>query len=211
MYSLDHESLRAGVNVLTAADPMLAAIYADHGMPPLFVRPAGFGTLVHIVLEQRISWRAAATIYQRLQTELGNVSAEIIYASDPQRLRDLGLPRTKVEACRRLAERVCNGSLDLEHFEQLDDQTVRNQLVATRGIGVWTANKYLMHALRRIDVWLTGDYTLAVALRERLRLDKLPSHTFCKRYAERWKGWRSVAVHLLWHDYMQPKPLTPVT
>ena len=84
----------------------------------------------------------------------------------------------------------------------LDDESARQSLVQIKGIGSWSADVYLLFALRRSDVWPRGDRALVVSMMENLGLEDVPTCEAAERLAQRWRPWRSVAARMLWHGYL---------
>ena len=91
----------------------------------------------------------------------------------------------------------------LDSLEEATDADVFAQLTALTGIGPWSANVYLLMALRRPDIWPVGDLALAVSWQETADLAQRPSQPELAEVAERWRPWRAVAARLLWHGYLQ--------
>ncbi len=85
---------------------------------------------------------------------------------------------------------------------QLSDEEARTVLVASPGIGPWTADTYLLSALRRPDVWPAGDRALQVAAAEVKRLPDVPGPVELSAIAEPWRPYRAVAARILWHHYL---------
>jgi len=187
---------------LARRDPDLARLLARDGTPPMWGRPAGFATLVRIILEQQVSLASARAVYARLRAGTGRVMPERLLALGERRLRALGLTRQKTVYVLHLAEAVRSGGLDLRALATTDDDAARAALVRLKGIGRWTADIYLLMALRRPDVWPTGDIALATTVRVVKRLRTPPSHEALARIAEAWRPHRSVAARLLWHHYL---------
>jgi DNA-3-methyladenine glycosylase II len=133
---------------------------ARHGPPPLWARPPGFGTLIHIILEQQVSLASARAAYDRLVLRLGELTPRGVLESTDEELRADGFSRQKNRYVRALAAALEDGALDLVAVAALDDAEVRTALVALPGIGPWTAEVYLLSALRRPDTWPTGDIAL---------------------------------------------------
>jgi DNA-3-methyladenine glycosylase II len=165
-------------------------------------RQPGFATLVHIILEQQVSIAAARTLFRRLEAHLGGIDPERVAATGVDGLRAFGLTRQKSAYCHGLALRVRNGSLDLAAAARAPDETGRRALLAVPGLGPWSVDIYWLMALRRPDVWPTGDLALAVALRDLKRLDGLPDRARQARISMRWAPWRSVAARILWSHYL---------
>lgn len=199
---LDHASLETGVRALSAADPDLAAIVGRHGVPPLWAREPGFETLVRIVLEQQVSLQSAEAARLRLVAAAGAVAPQALLTAGEEQLRRAGLTRQKSRYLVALASEVVEGRLDLEALQVADDEAVRTRLMALLGIGRWTADIYLLMALRRPDVWPIGDLALAGAMRHAKRLAALPTTTDQERMALEWRPWRAVAARILWQAYL---------
>jgi DNA-3-methyladenine glycosylase II len=200
---LDDAGLLRGVTDLAAHDPDLAGIVARHGPPPLWGRKPGFATLVHIILEQQVSLRSAAAALARLEAATGTITPAAIVATGAPALLEAGLTRQKTRYLVGLSEDVLSGRLDLAALETLDDAPAGDRLMRVVGIGRWTADIYLLMALRRPDIWPTGDLALAAALRHAKRLPTTPSADLQRAVAEAWRPWRAVAARILWHAYLQ--------
>jgi DNA-3-methyladenine glycosylase II len=202
---VDETSLAHGVRVLAAVDPDLAAVVERHGPPPLWRREPGFDTLVRIVLEQQVSLASGRAAYDRLARAVGSVSPTSLAETDQGTLEAAGLTRQKARYLRELGSAAATGVLDIDGLAALDDATVRSALCAIPGIGPWTADVYLLMALRRPDVWPAADVALATAARRVKRLAERPDPVALERLAEPWRPWRAVAARLLWHAYLEER------
>jgi DNA-3-methyladenine glycosylase II len=158
--------------------------------------------LVHIILEQQVSLASARACFDKLERELGQVEPSSFLTLSDETLLALGFSRQKTRYSRILAKSVLDGSLDLPSLSQLDDSTVFRRLTALIGIGPWTANIYLLMALRRPDIWPGGDLALLVALRELYELEKKPSPEVFEEIGKAFKPYRAVAARILWHYYL---------
>jgi DNA-3-methyladenine glycosylase II len=199
---LSSSSLRVALAEIGARDPDLAAVVERYGPPPLWARRPGFSTLMRIILEQQVSLRSAAAAYARLQAVAGRVTPARVASIGERELRAAGLTRQKAAYCRGLASAVVVGGLDLGRLDGLPDDEVRSALVELPGIGPWTADIYLLMALRRPDVWPKGDLALARALQRVKRLRRAPAEDRMARIARTWAPWRAVAARVLWHFYL---------
>jgi DNA-3-methyladenine glycosylase II len=199
---LSSHSLRVALAEIVARDHDLAAVVERFGPPPLWARRPGFSTLVRIILEQQVSLRSAAAAYARLQAVAGRVTPARVTSVSERDLRAAGLTRQKAAYCHGLASAVVAGGLDLGRLDRLPDDEVRSILVELPGIGPWTADIYLLIALRRPDVWPSGDLALARALQGVKRLRRVPSDDHMSRIARTWAPWRAVAARVLWHFYL---------
>jgi DNA-3-methyladenine glycosylase II len=187
---------------LTSRDPLLARIVAVYGPPPLWPREPGFGTLLHIILEQQVSLASAQAAFDRLLIVAAPLTPERFLALDDATLKTVGFSRQKITYGRSLAQAILSRQLDLDGLTGQDDDAARAALVRVKGIGRWTADIYLLLALRRPDVWPSGDLALAAAVQGALGLSTMPRPAELETIGEQWRPWRAVAARLLWHFYL---------
>ncbi len=190
--TITDETLRMGVDVLAERDSDLYRIRDRLGYPPLWAREPGFASLVHIILEQQVSIKAAATMFQRLASHLGSVTPELVQKAGESELRQVGLTRQKARYCVELANRIASGALELSKLDTLDDAQGRSHLLDIPGLGPWTVDVYYMMALRRANVWPQGDLALASAIQDIKQLEARPTRDEQLVFAEQWKPWRAV-------------------
>ena len=200
--TVDQAEFMELVDGLTSVDPDLARVVAQHGVPQLWLRPAGFPSLVLFVLEQQVSLASAAAAYRKVLVRIGTMAPAALLATTPEQLREDGVSRQKDRYLRALAEAVEDGDLDLDALTGLDDDDVRTALMALPGVGSWTADVYLLACLGRPDLWPVGDRALQVAAAEALGLDAVPTREELAAIGERWRPHRSTAARLLWHGYL---------
>jgi DNA-3-methyladenine glycosylase II len=203
--TLTRQVLHEASGQLAARDAALAGVRERLGTPPLWGRRPGFATLVRIILEQQVSLASARTLYQRLYAYLGGMTPGHVAACSITALREFGLTRQKAGYCHGLALRLQDGSLDLRAVARAPDEAGRAALLDVPGLGPWSVDIYYLMALRRPDVWPTGDLALAVALRELKRMKRLPTREEQQRLARHWAPWRSVAARMLWAHYLEAR------
>jgi len=196
-------SLATGAATLAVRDRCLGSALARNGVPPLWGRPQGFETLFRIILEQQVSLSAAQTLFDRLKEGLGAITPVTIARAGERGLRERGVTRQKASYCVGLAKLIRDRRLSLSELRSLDDDTVWSSLTGVRGIGPWTAGVYLLMALRRPDVWPTGDLALLNSAQQVLRPRRILNQDRLERMAIRWKPFRSIAARILWHDYLR--------
>lgn len=202
---LTRTSLLEGVNELSQIDHGFALIVSQYGPPPLWKRPQGFPTLIHIILEQQVSLASAKAAYNRLSERLTTITPGKFLKLSDDELQQIGFSRPKKHYGRELAHALVSGNLDLSGLNKLTDQEVRNQLVQIKGIGPWTADIYLLVALGRLNIWPDGDLALAAAFKQLKDLSQRPSSKQMRRLSQNWRPWRSIAARLLWHFYLSEK------
>ena len=200
--ALPRSAFAAAVVSLARRDPQLAGLRQRNGPPPFWVRRPGFRTLVLIILEQQVSLASARAALRRLERALGPVGVRRLALCDEASVRAAGITRQKAGYLVDAARAVQAGRPRLASLARLGDETVRDRLTTLRGVGAWSAEVYLLMALRRPDAWPVGDLALALAARDVLGLAATPDPHQLAALAERWRPYRAVAARLLWHDYL---------
>ncbi|MGO9885724.1 MAG: DNA-3-methyladenine glycosylase family protein [Solirubrobacteraceae bacterium] len=200
------QSLEQAVAELHAADPVLAGLIDAVGIEGLGPMRRGrprdhYGALVRSIVGQQLSTKAARAIYGRLTDRFGGraPTPDEVLADDPDELRlAAGLSRAKVVYLRSLAEHVLDGSLELDKLGRLPDDKVIAELVAVKGLGVWSAHMFLMFHLGRPDILAVGDLGIRRAIMVAYGLPKLPEPAEIQDLAEPWRPHRTLACEFLW-------------
>ena len=156
---------------------MLAGIFAVHGDPPLWRRATGFTTLVHIILEQQVSLKSAKSMLLRLQTRIEPFTPTRFLELGDSYLRGLGVTRQKSAYLLHLSECIVSGELSFTKLVRMSDDDARLVLTRIKGIGSWSADVYLLMAMRRADIWPAGDLALAVAMKDLKGFRTAPAQT----------------------------------
>ena len=165
-------------------------------------RASGFTTLVHIILEQQVSLKSAKSMLRRLQSEIDPFTPERFLEVGESHLRGFGVTRQKSAYLVHLSSSILSGDLSLPKLSRMSDDEVRQRLSQIKGIGSWSADVYLLMAMRRADIWPAGDLALAVAVKELWGLEFKPTPDELERIAERWRPYRAVAARMLWQHYL---------
>lgn len=170
-------------------------------LPPL----DAFGTLVFQVAGQQLSVASTRAIIRHLEERFGGhmPSAEELLAADPQVLRDSGFSTRKGQTLRALAERFVDGRLSDKALAKMSDEEVEAILTEVSGVGLWTARGFLLVALDRPDVFLSGDLALRRAIQKAYGLDHLPTEDEVAEISDRWRPYRSLAVSYLFASEYQ--------
>lgn len=189
-------------NRLAKQDPELRRIIRDHGHPPMWVRPASFQTLILMILEQQVSLAAAYAAFRKLRERIGYVTPKKIISLTDAELRACYFSRQKIVYARELAGAIRQRRLRLRALNEAPEEQVRTELKKIKGIGDWTVDVYLMHALRRTDLFPLGDIALVNSLKEVKGLPKTTSPARLLAIAEAWRPYRTIAAMILWHAYI---------
>lgn len=196
--------------LLMRRDPVLGALIRQHGPCGLAASQHAdpFKALVHAIMSQQLSSKAADTIARRFDALFGGrfpAPAEAL-AVPHDRLRSVGLSGAKAAFIQDLARRVVDGSLQLEALDAMSDAEVVTALMTVKGIGRWTAEMFLMFRLHRPDVLPVGDLGIVRAIQKAYRLRKPPTPERMVRLGESWRPYRSIACWYLWAS-LDNKPL----
>ena len=163
-------------------------------------RRSAFPALVHTIVAQQISTAAASTINRRVRRlfRRSTPTARGLLALGDEDLRGAGLSRQKIVYLRDLAERVRVGELSLAGLSRMSDEEVVEALTRVKGIGVWTAQVFMIFRLGRLDVLPVDDLGLQHGARVLYGLRKLPSERRFLELARPWRPYRSVGCWFLW-------------
>ena len=192
-------------DVLAKKDKDLRQIIKQHGYPPMWTRPASFQTLILFILEQQVSLASAYAAFKKLKARIGYVTPSKILSLTDEELRSCYFSRQKIVYARELAKAVQSKQLRLKKFSNAHEDEIRIELKKVKGIGDWTVDVYLMHALQRSDLFPLGDIALVNSLKETKQLHPHITREKMLAIAEPWRPYRSVASMILWHAYIQKR------
>jgi DNA-3-methyladenine glycosylase II len=205
---LDERALVRAVRALAQAEPRFAHVVKRHGPPPLWPREPGFETLVLLMLEQQVSLAQARAMYARIVGATRTMTPANVAALGEAGLRALGVTRQKSAYLAALAVQLKQRSVDLGALAVLSDVDAGAALDALHGVGPWTAQCYLLFALRRSDVFPAADLALMESVRGLWNLRARPSPAALARRARAWRPHRATAARLLWHHYLSERGRT---
>ena len=185
-----------GAAWLARAEPRFAEALEITGPLPLRRREGGFPALLHTICAQQLSVAAADSVWKKLCAAEAT-APERFAALGEEELRACGLSRPKIRYARALAE----AGIDYPGLADMPVEEAVASLTAVKGIGVWTAEIYLMFSVGRADVIAAGDLALQEAARVLFGLDGRPTDKALRALAEPWSPWRAVAARILWAYY----------
>jgi len=201
--TFNEQNLYALYDLVTAKDKDLKAIIKEYGYPPLWIRPNSFETLVLTILEQQVSLASAYSAYKKLKERIRLTPQNLAMLTDDE-LRSCYLSRQKIIYTKELANAILTKKIKLKKFEALPDNIVRTELKALKGIGDWTVDIYLLHALRRADIFPIGDLALVNSIKMIKKLSSITKDELLE-LSKKWKPYRSIATMLFWHYYIKNK------
>ncbi|BFH14220.1 DNA-3-methyladenine glycosylase 2 family protein [Paenibacillus melissococcoides] len=166
------------INYLRCADAALGAAMARLGRVERVIMPDPFAALVHAIVGQLVSVKAANTVWERMQERLGEISPRNLAAQPAERIQGCGMPMTKAERIQEIARLVANGEFDLQELRRLSDAEATTRLMTLPGVGKWTSEMLLIHALERPDVVSWGDIAIRRGMMALYGLDAMTKAQF---------------------------------
>ena len=203
MESFEEHNLQELYDAVCKKDPALKAVIKEYGYPPLWVRPNSFETLVLTILEQQVSLASAYAAYKKLKEKIRITPKNLLQLTDEE-LRSCYFSRQKIVYTRELAMAIRSRKISLKNMAALPDDAVRTELKKLKGIGDWTVDIYLLHVLRRTDIFPLGDLALVNAIRMVKQL-QAPAKEELLAMSQKWKPYRSMATMIFWHYYIRKK------
>ena len=198
---LTADQLRKGLDEVAAAEPAFARALEVAGYPEPRIRERGYRTLLRTIVGQQVSVAAAASMWRKLEAELGeDVPHAELLARDFDTLRACGLSRQKQGYARSLCEMVAAGAIDFDALPADDEEAIA-LLTQIKGIGRWSAEIYLLFAEGRPDIWPAGDLAVQAGLGKILQLEERPSEKAVRALAEPWRPHRGAIAIMTWHCY----------
>ena len=193
--------MRKAILHLKKSDPVMSAVIERVGPFRMEYGEPTFHSLAEAIVYQQLNGKAAVTIFKRFTDAAGDpVTPEGILKMTEQQMRAVGLSKQKSSYLRDLAEKTKAGLLEFDRLPDLSDVEVIEHLTLVEGIGVWTAQMFLIFTLRRPDVLPTGDYGVQVAIKKHYRKRKLPKPKDMEKIAKPWSPYRSIACWYLWRS-----------
>ena len=198
--------MKKAIDHLKAADPVLGTIIERVGPYKIQYRDPNFHTLVRSIVYQQLSGKAALTIFNRLiaAAKADPLTPESILKLRPARMRTLGLSKQKLTYIRELARMTRDGQVRFGDVHTLEDAGIIEHFTQVKGVGVWTAQMFLIFALRRPDVLPTGDLGVRAAIKKAYGLAELPTPAEMEKIAVAWRPYCSVASWYLWRSLDNP-------
>jgi DNA-3-methyladenine glycosylase II len=198
--SFEPELIRRGLRHLQQVDPILGRHIADMGPFRLRAERRRFVSLARAIVGQQISGKAARSIWIRLHQTLKprRMSPQTIAAMSIEELRGAGLSTQKATYLHDLAAKATDGTVRLNRLSRLPDDEVIAQLIQVKGIGVWTAQMFLMFSLCRPNVFAPDDLGLRAAIQRLYGLEELPDRQTSLQIADPWRPYQTIASWYLW-------------
>jgi len=197
------EHITAGRRHIGRCDPVMRRLVDQVGPFRLKVRRDRFGMLVSSIIAQQISWKAAKSIRARLWALVApeRITPHNLAALPIAMLRSAGVSPQKAGYLHDLAAKVDSRSVRLDRVGRMPDDDVIAELVQVKGIGVWTAQMFLMFSLGRLDVFPHDDLGIRAALKNLYRLAELPDKQTSLEIARPWRPYATIASWYCWRSH----------
>jgi DNA-3-methyladenine glycosylase II len=193
--------IREGINYLAKVDPVMKEIIENNEAPILSPKSHLFATLCESIISQQLSVKAAAAIQNKINNYFQKgLDPKAIFETPDDVLKTLGLSRSKVSYLKDLSQKCISGELAIEQLPSLKDEEIIEQLVKVKGIGVWTAQMFLIFGLARLDVFPTGDLGIKKSIGQLYGFSELPKEDEMRPIGEKWRPYRSIASLYLWKN-----------
>lgn len=213
--------MKRAIRHLQQADPVMAGIIERIGPFKMRYREPSFDAMARSIVFQQLHGKAAATIFERVRTachgvcgpasltragrgeappphEADGLTPASILALSEEQLRACGLSRQKLSYLRDLAQRTASGEIEFARLPEMSDEDVIEHLTRVKGIGVWSAQMFLIFALRRLNVMPTADYGINFAIKKAYRKRQMPKPKHVLKISRSWQPYCSVACWYLW-------------
>jgi 3-methyladenine DNA glycosylase/8-oxoguanine DNA glycosylase len=193
--------MRKALLHLKKADPVMRAIIERVGPYKMQFGEPKFHSLAEAIVYQQLNGKAAVTIFKRFAALAGDpLTPEGILKLKPEQMRSAGLSKQKTSYLFDMAERTHSGELNFSRLPKMSDDDVIEHLTQVKGVGVWTAQMFLIFSLRRPNILPTGDYGVRVAIKKAYHKRKLPTPEVMEKIAKPWDPYRSIASWYLWQS-----------
>jgi DNA-3-methyladenine glycosylase II len=192
------------VKYLVEKDARLAKLFSQREEILVSINDDYFQSLVGVIVAQQLSSKVASVIYKRLLELLNNeVVPDKINCIDELKLKEIGLSYQKIKYLKSLADCVISKKVDFSSLNHLSDHDIIEMLTQIKGIGIWSAQMFLIFSLGREDVFSVLDLGLRNALKKIYDLPEL-SNKEIEEISMNWSPYRSIVSHFLWHAWDNP-------
>ncbi len=191
---------------LSKNDKILAKIIKQYKGEMLVKRGDAFYTLARSIIGQQISVKAADSVWKKFETALKKVTPKNSLKATEETLRSCGLSGSKVKYIYSLAEHFLENETQIKNWDKHSDEEILKELTSIKGIGIWTAEMFMIFHLGRPDILPMADIGVQKAIfRHYNNSEKMPLSKV-SALGEAWKPYRTVATWYLWRS-LDPVPV----
>ena len=192
---------RKAKKILSKKDPVLRKIITKYNKGFLTSKNKPFFSLCRTIVGQQISTKAADSIWLKFETKCKKkIDPKTVLKLSIRSLKSVGLSRQKVSYLKNIAKSFNNKSFDVKKLSKMNDNDAINYITQLKGLGIWSAQMFLMFNLNRSDIYPTGDIGLLRALSLNYKTSYPPSKRFLNKISKLHSGYRTVSTWYFWRD-----------
>ena len=186
---------------LSKRDPILKKIIKQYNKGHLTTKNNPFFSLCRTIVGQQISVKAADTIWNRLETKCKKkIIPQMIIKLKTASMKKAGLSRQKISYLKNIAKSFKNKSFDVSSLKKMDDVSAIDYITQLKGLGIWSAQMFLMFNLNRPDIFPTKDIGLIRAISKNYKKRYPPSEKFLNKISNLHSGYRTVFTWYMWRS-----------
>ena len=186
---------------LSKRDPILKKIIKQYNKGHLTTRNNPFFSLCRTIVGQQISIKAADTIWNRLEAKCKKkIIPQKIIKLKATSMKKAGLSRQKISYLKNIAKSFKNKSFDVSSLRQMNDVSAIDYITQLKGLGIWSAQMFLMFNLNRPDIFPTKDIGLIRAISKNYKKPYPPSEKFLNKISNLHSGYRTVFTWYMWRS-----------
>ena len=187
--------------ILSKRDPVLKKIIKKYKKGFLTTRDRPFFSLCRTIIGQQISTRAADSIWAKFEKKCKkNITPKMVLKLSSKNLKTAGLSRQKVSYLKNIAKNFNTKSFDVKKLKTMNDEESINYITKLKGLGVWSAEMFLMFNLNRPNIFPVKDIGLLRAISKNYKTSYPPSKTFLNKISKLHTGYRSVFTWYMWRS-----------
>ena len=187
--------------ILSKRDPVLKKIINKFNKGFLTTRKDPFFSLCRTIIGQQISTKAADSIWLKFEKKCKKKILPInVLKLSSSSLRSAGLSRQKVSYLKNIAKSFKNKSFNIRNLKKMDDEQAISYITQLKGLGIWSAQMFLMFNLNRPDIFPTKDIGLVRAISKNYKTSYPPSERFLNKISKLHLGYRSVFTWYMWRS-----------
>ena len=187
--------------ILSKRDPVLKKIFKKYDKGFLTTREDPFFSLCRTIIGQQISTKAADSIWLKFEKKCKNkIIPQNVLKLSSTSLRNAGLSRQKISYLKNIAKSFKNKSFNIKDLKKMDDNTAITYITKLKGLGVWSAQMFLMFNLNRPDIFPTKDIGLLRAISKNYKTSYPPSDRYLNKISKRHLGYRTVFTWYMWRS-----------
>jgi len=183
-------------------DPILYDVAVKIILPTHAKSRDYFIDIIESIISQQLSIKASDTIFGRFKKlfPIELITPKGILKIPDEKIRECGISYSKIKYIKGISQAVEDKTIDLNNLDKLSNEEVIIEMVKLKGIGVWTAEMFLMFTLDRPDVFSAGDLGLQNAIVKLYKLKDKPSKDELLKISSKWAPYRTTASRILWRS-----------